>query len=345
MKLLESKKMNIPKVFLVSERSDLSKIPIGVPFIFGDADIEEYLIRLLEYEVLYQAAVRTGYPFNFRKILLDAGYLDIMDFGFSNPTYIVFKSQSGYDEDTDLEGLDRLEDYKSRSEFKDYVRDSSCYVHIEKLKDLNVFPIWLEKIEEAISTNIHNFATFNYNMYNKKLEGMYGGIELAHPSKNLIIIDISGSIPKAVSTTCLNLAKNLMEAFYSDLLITGSKSTLYQYENIHELDVSSVYAQNGSDNDQVWFKKLVTQEERIYKTCIAFGDNHSPGYAWCNSYNSGTKTIKKEDGQKLCKWKIENLISLHTSPGTEYTAGYAEWFTVEPHKIQKIDGWLTYLNR
>ncbi len=339
MKLLESKKMNIPKVFLVTERSDLPKIPIGVPFIFGDPDIEEYLVRLLEYEVLYQAAKRTGYPFDFRKILKDNGYADLEDFWYSHPAYGDYKSEKGYDKDSVLEDLDRVS--ADSTMFRDFVRDSACVVDTERLKSLNVFPIWLDKIEEAISTNIHNFATFNHNMYNKKLEGMYGGIELSSPSRNLIIIDISGSIPKAVSTTCLNLAKNLMESFYSDLLITGSKSTLYQYENIHTLDVKKVYDQNGTDNDQVWFKKLVTQEEKEYRTAIVFGDNHSPCHSWSNSFNRNTKEISREDGQAMCRWKVDNLISLHTN-GIHYTAGYADWFT--PKNTEKIADWVKYLN-
>ena len=340
MKLLESKKLQIPKVFFVSEKSDLPKIPIGVPFIFADADMEEHIVRLLEYEVLYQAAVRSGYPFNFRKILIDNGYLDIESFGYHHPAYGDYKTEKEYSEDDDLSSLDMIHTESGMYKFKDFVRDSACYVDTEKLKSLNVFPVWLDKIEQAISTNIHNFATFNYNMYNKKLEGMYGGIELASPNRNLIIIDISGSIPRAVSTTCLNLAKNLMESFYSDLVITGSKSTLYQYENIHTLDVQKVYDDNGMDNDQVWFKKLVTQEEREYKTAIVFGDNHSPSYHWSNNFNKNTKTISREDGQKLCKWKVQNLISLHTS-SIEKTAGYADWF--KPDNIEKIAEWVKYL--
>ena len=50
-------------------------------------------------------------------------------------------------------------------------------------------------------------------MYNKKLEGMYGSLDLVTPDRNLIIIDISGSIPKAVSTTCLILSKKFGRKF------------------------------------------------------------------------------------------------------------------------------------
>lgn len=338
MKLLKSEKLNIPKVYFISDKKELVDIPIGVPFIYGDCDIEKYMVRLLEYEVLYQAAILTGYPFNFKKILEENGFDDIQNFWYSHPVYMEFVSEE-YSDETELREFSLLKDQTTK--FKHFVKDSSCYVNIEKLKDLNVFPVWLDKIEDAISTNIHNFAVYNNNMYNKKLEGMYGSLDLTSPSRNLIIIDISGSIPKAVSTTCLTLAKNLSESFYADILITGSKSTLYLYEELYTLDVKKVYTDNGMDNDQVYFKELLTKEKKVYKTCIVFGDNHSPCHNWHNEYNKKTSAISREKGKEICLWEIEKVISFHTN-STVYTAGYADWF--EPKEIEKIDDWVTYLN-
>lgn len=338
MKLLESKRIKLPKVFFVTEREEIKDIPIGIPFIFGEPKDEKYLVRILEYEVLYIQAMKTGFPFNFKKILEENGYVDLMRFGYDHPIYMEFTSE-GLPEDvelTDLKSFDR-----GAKSLQQYIRDSSAYVDVQKLKELNVFPVWLSKVEDAIHTNIHNFATFNNNMYNKKLEGVYGGIELTAPNRNLIIIDISGSIPKGVSATCLTLAKNLSETFYADLLITGSKSTLYEYERLHELNIETIYEENGMDNDQVWFKKLVTSQKRVYKTAIVFGDNHSPCAAWSNEYNKGAKRISREDGKKLCLWEIDKLISFHTQ-GTHYTAGYADWFT--PKETENIGDWVKYLN-
>jgi hypothetical protein len=345
MKLLKSKKLKLPQLYFISDRALIKDIPIGVPFIFGDPTIEKSIVRILEYEVLYQAALKSGYPFNFKKILNDNGYKDLKGFEYSHPVYMEYSTGEGFDIESDLDistkltKLDRTED----SMFNKYMKDSAVYVDVTKLKKLNVFPLWLDKIEEAIHTNIHNFATYNANMYNKKLEGMYGGLELASPNKNLIIIDISGSIPKAVSSTCLALAKNLSETFYADILITGSKSTLYPYEQINDLNIHTIYDENQMDNDQAWFKKLVTHDEKSYKTAIVFGDNHSPGYAWRNNFNKDTVEISQKDGQELCKWKINKLISFHTSnkKGREHVAGYGTWFT--PLETEHIQDWVKYL--
>ena len=335
MKLLTSKKFKLPKVYFITDRIKIKDIPIGIPFIYGDLKSEEYLVRILEYEVLFQEAVKSGYPFNFKQILVDNGYLDLEDFNYTygNAPRIDFSSE-GYDENVDIETIDTL---KSSSEkFKKYVTDSSSYVDLEKLKNLNVFPVWLESIEKAVHTNIHNFAVFNNNMYNKKLEGMYGGIDLISPDKNLIIIDISNSIPKAVSSTCLTLAKSLSETFYADLMITGSHTSLYPYEEVHSLDTTTLYAVHGMGNEQRQFKALLTGEERVYKTAIVFGDDDHPGYQW-TSEDSG---ITDKDGQELCKWKIEKLISFHTRDITDLP-GYARWF--EPKEVEKIADWVKYL--
>lgn len=328
MKLLESKKLKLPKVFFITDREEIKELPIGIPYIFGDKKIENQLIRLLEYETLYQAALKSGFPFDFKKILEDNGYKDTTTYWYSKPLKVEISGDANH--------LDNVSYTLS-----DFVKDNAAYVNIEKLKELKVFPLWLDKIEEAISTNIHNFAVFNSNMYNKKLEGMYGGMELKSPSRNLIIIDISGSIPKAVSSTTLTLAKQLSESFYADLLITGSKSTLYKYEELYLLNIETIYKENGMDNDQTYFKNLLSSEEKEYKTVIAFGDNHSPGQKWSNSYNKHTQNITKKEGQALCKWKVDKIISFHTNNSKELV-GYAEWFT--PKKIEHIENWIKYLN-
>ena len=342
MKLLKSTKLEIPKVFFVTTKSEIKDIPLGVPFIYADASSEEYLVRLLEYEALYQSALKSGYPFNFRKILEENGYGDLQDLYYGHPLYVDYKSE-GADFDVDLNELKQV--VRPNDALKDFIIDSSSYVDIEVLKNLNVFPLWLDDIEKAVNTNIHNFAVFNNNLYNKKLEGMYGGLEFNSPKRNLIIIDISGSIPKSVSSTCLTLAKNLSESFYADILITGSKSTLYKYEELHLLNVETIYSENEMDNDQIWFKKLVTEQELDYKTAIVFGDNDSPCYSWNNTYNKKTRQISRAEGKKFCKWKIENLISLHTSTtaaNQEIVAGYADWFT--PTNTQYVQNWVKYLN-
>lgn len=338
MELLTSKKFKLPTVYFITDREEIKELPLGVPFIYGDKSVKNEMIRILEFEILYTKAVSTGLPFNFKKLLKDAGYKDLQNFWWNNTVFIDYATEEALDADY---FEDKKDISKDKTLFKDFIRDSAAYVDIKKLKDLNVFPLWLDKIEDSVRTNIHNFAVYNPNMYNKKLEGMYGSLDLLTPDRNLIIIDISGSIPKAVSTTCLILAKNLAETFYADLLITGSKSTLYVYENLYTLDVTTIYEENGMDNDQVHFKQLITSEIKHYKTVIVFGDNHTWRGTWSNEYNKNTKTISLEDGKKMSKWKADHLICLHTTESNRIP-GYGDCFN---HKTEEfIQNWVKYLD-
>lgn len=341
MKLLRSKKFTLPIIYFITDRSEIKDLPVGVPFIFGDEESESYIVRLLEYEILYESAIKSGYPFDFRKILQDNGY-KIKPFGYCHPAYMEYITQGEINvkKKVDFEGYDA-----SIPLLSEYIQDSAAYVNVDVLKNLNVFPVWLSDVEEAVNVNINNFATVNQHMYNKKLDGMYGGIEMSSPPKNLIIIDISSSIPKAVSSTCLALAKNMSESFYADILITGSKSTLYTYDKVVDLDINTIYQENGMDNDQTWFLGLITEEEREYNSAIVFGDNDHPGKRWNNRFQTDTIYMSDDDGKKLNKWKVKNLVSLHTRNNSKDTkkdtAGYGRWFS--PDTVKHIDGWVTYL--
>lgn len=345
MKLLESKRgLKLPKIFFITDKEDLVKIPIGVPYIYGNAEDEEMIVTLLEYQILWESAQKTGLPFNFKKLLEDNGF-SLRGFSYEITEIFVNKAKSddGWDEIVKVGESPKSSSYETET-LKDYLKDSSCYVDITKLHELKIIPVWLvDNIEEAVKINIANFITYNPYMYNKKLDGCYGDITLVDPPRNLFVIDISGSIPKAVSSTTLALARHLSESFYADILITGSKSTLYTYENIHTLNVNTIYTENGMDNDQMWFKELVSSEYRVYNNVFCFGDNHNPGQTWSNAFNRGTKDIRTDDGKKLCKWKVNNLVCFHTTHHNEIP-GYATWLDVEEGNITHVKDWVKYLN-
>lgn len=334
MKLLNSLKFKLPDVFFITDRNKIKELPIGVPFIYGSVKEEKHIVTLLEYEILYQTALKSGYPFDFKQILKENGY-DTTEYWYSHPARQEYVTEEEHNvEEEYLVGTE-----KEKYTITQFVKDNSCYVDITVLKELKIFPVWMDNIEKALSTNIQNFSTYNPYMYNKKLEGMYGEIELIAPDKNVIIIDISGSIPKAISSTILILSKHLCECFYADLLITGSKSTLYDYTELYTLSVENVYKENGMDNDQSYFKEIVSVAKK-YKTAIVFGDNHSPCHKWKNEFNRKSVSITRETGKSLCEWKIDKLISFHTSEDNEI-AGYADWFI--PSEIEHMSNWVKYL--
>jgi hypothetical protein len=332
MELLTSKKFKLPTLYFLTNREEIKDLPIGIPFIMGNEKDKAYFIQLLEWEVLYKRAVQTGLPFNWEKILLDNGYRPVRG-PQGHPVFFDYKeSDVDYDKiEADIIDLSSIKE--DNGDFRQYINDCTAVIDTNKLKDLKVFPVWLDKIEKAIETNIHNFAMYNPNMYNKKLEGMYGALEFTSPSRNLIICDISGSMTKSIATFILLYSKTMAETFYADILVTGGISVVYPYELIYTLDVDKVYTEVGRGNEGDIFKTLLS-EEKTYKTAIVFGDNDHPGgYA--------SRRISDADGKKLCKWKVDKVISFHRTSNTDL-AGYARWFS--PKEVEKISNWVKYLN-
>jgi len=221
----------------------------------------------------------------------------------------------------------------------DYIESLMYYVDIEYLKNLKIIPTWFTDIETAVKENIMNSILYNPLLYNKKLDMCSGDVELSTPEKNLIIIDISSSIPRAISKAVLLLSKTMASSFYADLLIIGSKSTLYDYTEMDKLDVTKIYDENGMDNDQIHFIKLLSTY-RKYNTVINFGDSDYAGHAWKNTYNQHTREINVEEGKKLNKWVVNQIIDFHTRD-SEILSGYVRWFTCS--NIEQKKKWVAYL--
>jgi len=320
MRRLESKKFLFPVLYLVSpeEKEDLAP---GIPYIIGEECDYARLVRLIEYQILFQSCLKTGLEFNWKEILKDNGYAVIQEDCYVGE---YSESEKGYAE---LEG----------KPLDEYLRYTGALVNMKKLLSLHIIPEWIGDIKESITTNIANSVVYNPYMYNKKLGICCGVTGIGEDKRNLIIIDISGSIPKSISSILVSFAKTLTESFYADLLITGSKSTLYDFNEVKTLDITKVFKDNECDNDQVYFKKLVSQP-RSYNTCICFGDGHSPSMAWDNSYNQESRVIPLKEGRDLNKWEISHILSFHTDDTS--VAGYATWFTCPDVKI--IKKWCKY---
>lgn len=331
MELLTSKKFKIPDAIFITDRNEISEIPKGTPYLWGDEEDKEYFIRLLEYEVLYRRCMQSGLPFNWKKILEDNGYTpEYVEDG--HPLYFDYnESEEGFEEceEDELEPLDFTGEV-----FKRYMNDCTAIIDMQKIRDLNLFPVMLEVLDDAILTNIHNFLLWNPHMYSKKLDYVSGGFELTAPARNLIICDVSSTMTKGIATSTLLMSKSHGESFYADILVTGARTILYPYEILHTLDVDRVYEECGQSNEGDMFKALVMQP-RKYGNAIVYGDNDHPG-------GYSTRKISDEDGKKLCKWEINKLISFHKDSNIEL-AGYSRWFS--PKETEKISDWCKYLNK
>ena len=77
MELLRSSKFELPVLYFIKDREEIKNIPIGVPFIYGNRKDKGRIIRMLEYEIIWKAAIKSGFPFNFRKLLPEDGFRNV----------------------------------------------------------------------------------------------------------------------------------------------------------------------------------------------------------------------------------------------------------------------------
>ena len=77
MRKKSEKKFKLPTLYFVDDREEIKKIPIGVPFVYGNIRDKGRIIRMLEYEVIWNMAVKTGFPFNFKVLLQEAGFKNV----------------------------------------------------------------------------------------------------------------------------------------------------------------------------------------------------------------------------------------------------------------------------
>lgn len=330
MKLLTSKKMHLPVIYLVENNKDIASLPLGIPFIKGK--IKEYndYVKLIEFEVLLRSALKSGLPFKWEQILRENGYKNLYKF-------TAYSEKCCYCTSTEKVELDDHDFTETEgTTISELIEDISYQVDSDVLKELKVIPSWFsEKVEDGIKSNILDSIKWNPGFYNKKLGDVSGAITIGQSNKNLIVIDISGSIPTSVGKACLLLSKTMSHLFYADLIITGAKSKLFDYTEIEALDVNDIYRRFGDNNEAADFRRIVS-ESRNYDNAIVFGDNHSPLQVW-----NTNRAISFTQAYDICNFKIGKIFSFHTT-NFERRAGYADMFDCP--NIEYVENWVRDLN-
>ena len=211
-------------------------------------------------------------------------------------------------------GFDEGEtDYCERKLY-DYIGDMSAEVSIEELQALNLLPSFLSDIADSIKRNLYGYDWTEG--YNKKLGVPLGNFNATRERKNLMILDISGSIPRGVSATMLTLIDTLRTQANADLIITGSISMWFEAGS--ELpDPQWIRNNCGYGNEAVQFLKIMKEHVlgQEFGNVICFGDDDAP------EYFAGYEGIQFNIDPSATK--VGKLWSYHTC--REKTPGYAKW--------------------
>jgi hypothetical protein len=291
-----------PEIYLVEPEEEAP--PPGIPYVIGTKVDFPLIFRLLvpilmkkhgylDWEVIYQDA--TGLPFEPERVFMRPS-----DDGSSGTTYST--------------GSNEL----ITTPFEVLAQDRSTYIDLDMLADLKMLPVFMTDIREAISVNVTN--NFEWaDGYNKKLGLCVGSLVEMPKARNLVILDISGSIPDGVSTGMLMLIATISDITNADVIITGGRSEFFTNEEARRLDIRDVRRRINYANEGRMFNEILRTRDMNYRNIICFGDSDNP-----ESYES-----KLHD--ELAKLRIENIYSFfcmeNDTYGRSYThgAGYCRW--------------------
>ncbi len=200
---------------------------------------------------------------------------------------------------------------------QDYVGDLSSYVNLEVLQRLRLMPAFIGDILDCIKLNVGS-GVYWHEGYNKKLGIPVGRFNSSGQLPNLIILDVSGSIPRGISATMISLIDTLRTQLSADLIITSSNSRFYPMGT--ELpDPQRIRDMFGYGNEAKDFFHILSTSIRgkHYGHVFSFGDCDTPSY-----YSSERPCLERT--------VVEHVHHYHT--GTYWRAdksdkrtGYAKW--------------------
>lgn len=305
---IKSQKVKLPPIYLVETKEDFNELPKGLPYIVGTSKDLPFIRLYLEFQVLFKSAKKTGLPINWLKALVRIGY-DVKRI----KKYDLRSGGNFWESSTG----------NSVIPVEEFIEDQYI-VNFDRLADLKVLPKWLDDLRASVEVNIVDEVTFDPTAFNKQLGLNVGSGTIKHNLKNLLILDVSGSIPRAVVKTTVALAKLMSKKFFADIMITSGQTVLIDYDSVPETDIEAQAIKSGTGNEGRMYADIIKQN-KIYNTVIAFGDNDNPQY-YINQYNIP------------CNFKIETLYSLHTDRRSDEIVGYARAFN--PTTVHKVKDWL-----
>lgn len=310
---ITSRKVELPPIFLVENEEDFKVLPKGIPYILAPKSELAFITVYLEFQVLLKSALKTNLPLKWLDCLKRIGY--------NHTSMRQYQLKSGGEYTDGGSGNYNLS-------IDDFVEDQ-YFVDFDKLSDLKILPVWLDDLKQAIQTNIIDEVIFDPSAFNKQLGLNVGSSTVKHNMKNLLILDISSSMPKSVVITITQLAKLMSKKFYADVMLTGRETYLIDYEDVPNYDIVGSVAKFGGGNEGNMYKEIV-KAHKEYNTVISFGDDDSPaGY-------SGAKI-------EICNFKCETLYTLHTDKRSDNVTGYAK--ALEPKTTIKVKDWISSVNK
>ncbi len=228
-----------------------------------------------------------------------------------------------------------LDDPYEKLNLLDYVGDSVSSVDLDVLQKLGMLPSFIGDISDCIKTNLSERMRWNEG-YTKKLGVPIGNFNRAPSLRNLIILDISGSIPRGISATMITLIDTLRNQANADLIITSSISKFYPYgtELPSPQDIRDTF---GYDNEDFYFFQIMSDHVfgHEWGHVISFGDYDSPDW----------RHFVDMSHDRIANTKVHHVHHYHTRART--STGYGVWCDrfANPDTIDFDRSWCNIIER
>lgn len=210
-----------------------------------------------------------------------------------------------------------------------YAGDLSAYVNIEVIQSLHLMPQFIGDILDCVRVNLVSANKWSEG-YNKKLGATVGNFNRSSQLPNLIILDVSASIPRGISATMLALIDTLRTQCNAELIITSTCSKYYGLND--KLPTPQKLRDTfGYGNESGMFIDILNTRVagRHFGHVFSFGDYDTPSYRYLRCENT----------------KIEKVHHFHTTKLD--STGYAEWCKmVYPDVQEEFDNdWCSVIRR
>lgn len=200
-----------------------------------------------------------------------------------------------------------------------YAEDEIAKVNLDKLQELDLLPSFLGDIYSCVKRNLLQSAW--EEGWTKKLGAPLGNYRMCGgEGSNLIILDVSRSIPLGISSTMLTMIDTMRSKIDADLIVTGGCSKWFGKDD--ELpspkELRAMIPRNNESED---FNKILRKKVSMHDwdNVIAFGDYDTPRY-------------EQRTKRALSTVKVGKFWHYHTSPGKYFYrndkkghCGYARW--------------------
>lgn len=307
----------LPEIYICRSRSEAEAIAdAGIPYVITHRSDEE-IIKIILYRTL-----KNRFPYiKWEDVLGISQYESAIVFV---PGCHVESEVGMFDGDpmgraVDIAEGERTFDSKGtewdmkRVDLSTYCADAAAHVNIEQLQALHMLPKFMDDAVDAIRMNLEDRILWR-ECWNKRLGSCVGEFDYTSEAPNLIILDVSGSIPDGISATMLELIDTLREQANADLIITGSTSMYWSRDD--ELpDPEIIRTKIGYANESYDFFRILREHvaNRHFGNVISFGDYDQPCY--CNErFFRGCI-----DGVE-----VDRVMHYHTI-SNECRTGYAKW--------------------